>query len=315
MSLITPTYLISVIVPVYNCQNTLRRLLDSLIGQTFENYEIIIINDGSTDESLAICQNYAIQYDNIKVFSKKNEGVALARALGLKKATGQYVIHADGDDWVESTMLTSMYDTAVKEDADMVISDFYIDNCGNSYYKPQKFEHHSSADIFYDIILGKLMGSLWNKLIRHELYLENTQYFYPGINYFEDVLSLSKLMLTQNLKVVHLNEAFYHYVSNDKSITHNITIQTFNGLLLYKETLYNNFPGNKIISDYIEEFSLRLFEVGFVHGFISKDRLHGEYCLIELYVKKYRKGRLLLAHVFYKFGLKTAARRIFKKVR
>lgn len=85
MSLITPTYLISVIVPVYNCQNTLRRLLDSLIGQTFENYEIIIINDGSTDESLAICQNYAIQYDNIKVFSKKNEGVALARALGLKK--------------------------------------------------------------------------------------------------------------------------------------------------------------------------------------------------------------------------------------
>lgn len=132
---------ISVIVPAYNAQKSISRLIESLLSQTLKEFEILLIDDGSTDGTAGICDEYAskhTQLPTIKVFHKKNEGVAVARQLGVDNACGEYSIHADADDWVEPTMLEEMYNKAVEENADVVICDFYA-NDGNmeNYIKQQ----------------------------------------------------------------------------------------------------------------------------------------------------------------------------------
>lgn len=308
----TEQYLISVIIPLYNCQSSLQRLLKSIVEQSFNSFEIVIVNDGSTDNSLLICEEFAKKYDNIRILNKKNEGVALAREYGIKNANGEYIIHADGDDWVEPSMLESMYKKIIEDDADILISDFYIDINQKSEYKSQNFDCNTSIDVFYEIISGKLMGSLWNKLIRRDLYDDNQLYFFKGINYFEDVLSLAYLMLCHNLKIVHLNKAFYHYVLNSNSITHNITEHTYSGLVRYRAQLQSLLPKEKRFDDYIEEFAITLFEIAFLHGFISRDKLEKEYKLIQSSVPKFRKGRRLYAHKLYEFGFTKLAKVIVK---
>lgn len=100
---------ISVIVPIYNIGQYLSRCIDSILVQTFTNFELLLIDDGSTDNSGRICDDYAKKDNRIRVFHKKNGGVALARQLGIENAIGEYSIHADGDDWVEANMLENMY--------------------------------------------------------------------------------------------------------------------------------------------------------------------------------------------------------------
>lgn len=90
----------SIIIPVYNAEGTLRRCLDSLVGQQFSNYELLLINDGSTDGSDAICREYASTYSCVRYFAKENGGVSSARNLGLEQAEGEYILFADSDDYV-----------------------------------------------------------------------------------------------------------------------------------------------------------------------------------------------------------------------
>lgn len=118
---------VSVIVPIYKAESYLYKCIDSLLTQTLADIEILLIDDGSPDGSGMICDEYARKDSRVKVFHKSNGGVASARQCGLDHACGEYVIHADPDDWVESDMLQSLYEKAVEEDADMVICDFYYE--------------------------------------------------------------------------------------------------------------------------------------------------------------------------------------------
>ena len=100
----------SIIIPVYNAEGTLRRCLDSLVGQQFSNYELLLINDGSTDGSDAICREYASTYSCVRYFAKENGGVSSARNLGLEQAEGEYILFADSDDYVsEDYLVMSTY--------------------------------------------------------------------------------------------------------------------------------------------------------------------------------------------------------------
>ena len=116
---------VSIIVPVYKAEAYLHRCVDSILAQTFTNWELLLIDDGSPDRSGAICDEYASKDARIRVFHKENGGVSSARQKGQDEAQGEYTIHADPDDWVEPTMLEELYKKAKEDDADMVICDYY----------------------------------------------------------------------------------------------------------------------------------------------------------------------------------------------
>ena len=100
---------ISIIVPVYNAEKYLHRCIDSILTQTFGDFELLLIDDGSTDKSGRICDDYVSKDHRIRIFHKQNGGVASARELGIIQAVGKYSIHVDADDWIESNMLEEMY--------------------------------------------------------------------------------------------------------------------------------------------------------------------------------------------------------------
>lgn len=115
---------ISVICPVYNAGQYLRRSIESIVSQTFKQYELILVDDGSTDGSGAVCDEYAAGDSRVKVIHKRNGGVASARQAGMDAASGKWFIHMDSDDWVDSDWLERLHDVAVSSGAEVVCCDF-----------------------------------------------------------------------------------------------------------------------------------------------------------------------------------------------
>lgn len=241
--------LISVIVPVYNAEKYLHRCVDSILAQTFTDFELILIDDGSIDCSRTICEKYATNDKRIKVIHKSNGGVASARQIGIDNAIGNYTIHADPDDWVEPNMLDELYKKAIEKNADMVICDFYLHTNGKCITRSQKIPEENSEIALTALLSHKLHGSLCNKLIRRDCYSKFNIGFVKGLNFCEDYLVCVK-MLRNNIKVAYLNKAFYYYdqFTNSNSITRQYTIDTYRQRCLFinelKETLgqkYNKF--------------------------------------------------------------------------
>lgn len=201
---------ISVIIPVYNAENTLSRMLNSILSQTMTNWEILCINDGSKDNSGSILDDYAARDSRFRIFHKTNEGVSVARQVGLDNAKGEYVIHADSDDWIDCTMLEELYNKAKEENADIVICDFYCNTNNNETYVQQKPTTLIAQDILRDLF-QQLHGSCWNKLVSRACYSKLKARFFPGINYCEDLLFWVQIYSHPNVKTAYMNHAFYHY--------------------------------------------------------------------------------------------------------
>jgi glycosyltransferase involved in cell wall biosynthesis len=218
---------ISVIVPVYNAEAFLSRCVDSLLSQTLANIEIILVDDGSTDSSKTLCEQYAVEDNRVRVVSQPNRGVAMARQAGVDVASGIYSIHVDPDDWIEHTMLEEMYTKAIEEDADMVICDFMVDFADRNYVASQKVGKCEPNDCLTRMMYGKIHGSLCNKLIRTDLYDRYKIRFFDGINYCEDYFTCVQLFI-QGVKIAYIPKAFYHYdqVLNNNSATRRYTKET-----------------------------------------------------------------------------------------
>lgn len=208
--------------PVYNAENTLRSAIDSIIAQTLNNWELILIDDGSYDNTASICDNYCVTDDRIRVIHKKNSGVAAARQDGLELSQGEYIIHADSDDWMEPQTLLELYTVAQQEMADVVLCDYYIVNGDFKTYVKQKPTQISNNDRIIKDFTRNLLGSLWNKLVRRECILKYNVHFVPEINYSEDLLFCYQLFVNP-VKAAYLEKAYYHYVMQETSITHNIS--------------------------------------------------------------------------------------------
>ena len=202
--------LISVIVPIYNSEHTLRKCVDSLLAQTFKQFEVLLINDGSTDNSAKICDEYQLIDSRVRVFHQLNGGVSSARQLGIDNAHGKYSIHADPDDWVEPNMLADLYQKAISESADMVICDFYINDYRKEEYCKQKPTVMDNEVILKEMFTH-LHGATWNKLIKNELYSRYKIHFPQEITFCEDEFVIAS-MLKQPIKVCYLPQAYYHYV-------------------------------------------------------------------------------------------------------
>lgn len=158
---------ITIIIPVYNIAPYLRRCLDSVLQQTYELLEVIVINDGSTDNSLSILEEYALGDERIKIIDKNNGGVTSCRKIGVEQADGGYVFFLDGDDWLEKETIERLYWVAKKQDADVVVGDIQRRVKAKFFpYVVDDFETLSSKEYIYQLARGKQLWCLCMKLIK-----------------------------------------------------------------------------------------------------------------------------------------------------
>lgn len=215
--------LISIIIPVYNSEKYLSKCIDSIINQTYNNLEIILVDDGSTDASPIICDEYEKKDFRIKVIHKKNGGVSSARNIGLINSTGNYIGFIDADDYIEPVMYEKLL-KVLKE------SNTLISMCGFSKIKDNKvikIDNYnekiiSSEKLLKDIFNCTSMGTLWNKLFAKEIFFDinNKQLFFnETIHYCEDVLMLETI-LSHNDNIAIYNQPLYNYIVSSSSICH-----------------------------------------------------------------------------------------------
>ena len=202
--------LISVIVPVYNVKEFVKKCLDSLVRQSYKNLEIIVVDDGSTDGSGRICDEFAALDKRMRVFHKKNGGLSDARNFGIKKAKGEIIAFVDSDDLVSEDFVSAMYEGMTKSNADIVI-------CGYNLVKPKK-EVMSGKGAAAKLLTQQENIDIvaWNKLYKKSLFMDNNIWFPKGQKH-EDTLTTYKV-LSKARKVAYLDEALYCYVERGDSI-------------------------------------------------------------------------------------------------
>lgn len=274
--------LVSIIMPVYNSESTLKRSIESFIVQSFPYWELVIVNDGSTDNSLEIIRSYASKEKRIRVVNKSSGGVASARQVGMGHATGEYFIHADSDDWVEPEMLEEMVDKAKSEGADIVITDYFVNySDGRQQLVTQGLASSNAKDVLYAIYNKKIFGSLWHKLIRRSICDKVNARFIEGIDYCEDVLFLTQILRNSELRIVHIAKAYYHYVLTEKSLTRNISKTSFENLKRFTHLIPEMVPKEQRYEEVIEDSKLNLFVVGFINGIYGPEELKKEFRTIK----------------------------------
>lgn len=217
---------ISVIIPIFNAEKFLGKCLNSLLNQTFKDIEVIGVDDGSTDASYEIISSFSKEDSRIRAYSKSNGGAPSAWQYGIERATGDYLIFLDADDWIEPDMYEILYSSIKKENADMSVAGYYKDygeyNEGmvNDWKIERKCE--DTEQLFrYAFIRDRYRNFgafIWNKLIRTEIVRENDIRFDESIargadvSFFSDVASKVKRM-------VYTDECLYHYTQWDMSLT------------------------------------------------------------------------------------------------
>lgn len=206
--------LISVIVPVYKVEEYLCECLDSIINQTYKNLEIILVDDGSPDNSSTICEEYAEKDSRIKVIHQKNSGVSVARNTGLNAVTGDYIGFVDGDDYIELNMFEELYKCLTANFADMSVcgikqfgvktkSDFYGNKCLNR------------SDFLKEVLCENIPSYLCNKLFKKQLF---SGIVFPANLVYED-LSVLHMIVAKASKIGLNDKTFYNYRARENTIT------------------------------------------------------------------------------------------------
>ena len=211
---------ISIIIAVYNAESYLSKGIEDILAQTFSNFEILLVDDGSTDTTVEICDRYANKDTRIRVFHEKHQGVARARQVGINNACGIYTIHIDADDHISPNMLEEMYNSANNSGADILICDYMEVNHHGPIYHAQRPTVLTQEGVTNDLIQGKLYGALWNKLIRTSCFRDNNVCFREDLTMREDMFFVLDV-LPYCSKIAYLPEALYSYdkTSNASSLT------------------------------------------------------------------------------------------------
>lgn len=199
---------VSIVVPVFNVEEYLKRCLDSLLNQTMKEIQIILVDDGSQDNSGKICDEYVQTYENIEVIHQENHGLTYARRVGLERCKGEYVTFVDSDDWVDDTMCENMYRYAEDSGAKIVICDFNIVNGQEVLYKEGYFANEVKIENYYTTLTPNYV---WNKLY-HSSLLDKMK-VNISVSQAEDVCLLLPLVskLEKDSDLAYLKEAHYYY--------------------------------------------------------------------------------------------------------
>lgn len=212
---------ISVIMPVYNVANYLDRAINSVLNQTFTDFELIIVNDGSTDNSKEICQKFADTDNRVKLINQKNSGAHVARNVAIDLSIGEYICFFDGDDYVENTMLNDLYSLITQNNCDLVISGFNI----NTYYNDDKYVvykyipyigNNENIKVFHNKFEFRKQSYLnfdrnmfyppWNKIFKSS-YIKNNKIYFP-ITYRDDFPFVVEVI--KDIENVVLTKSIYY---------------------------------------------------------------------------------------------------------
>lgn len=257
--------LISVIIPVYNVEKYLRQCVDSVLAQTYQNIEIILVDDGSTDNSGEICEDYTSKDKRIKVIHQKNAGLSEARNRGFNSANGEYVYFLDSDDWIKAETLYALAQKAYHDNADIIFFDsMCFEDSEKGYQIPQRYirKHEYSTNkgltVFEQMQTYKEFHSAVPLLFFRKTFLvESGIQFYPGILY-EDMLFTFEVLTKAN-KVAQCKEPFYQRRYRNQSITQSkVSAKNFiSSAIVYKELVSYSEQEGILDKDSIQKYIAR----------------------------------------------------------
>ena len=301
--------LLTVVIPVYNVEKYLKRCIDSILVQEWKHYDIILVDDGSTDNSSKICDDYAKAYDFISVIHKENGGLSAARNTGISHAEGEYVYFPDSDDWIEPNTFSDL--------AEVIESDQYeIISFNREFVKSEddiiKSDSKQSKRLTGKEALvemfsyGFITGFANDKIYRKALFTKNNIQFPVG-KYYEDLGTNYKLFLAAK-KIYATNQKYYHYlIDNPDAITKSWNEQKFENMIgFYKEIYYLDAVRSKLDSSELE-IAKMFFVDGMTHSLASlyKSNLYKFYPEITKDVKNELKANKLTFKELSKLNHRT----------
>jgi len=204
---------VSVLVPIYNTGAFLTPCLESLHAQTLKRSEFILLNDGSTDHSLSLAERFASGDPRFRIISKKNTGYGDTMNLGIQQARGQFIAIVESDDWIDSTMLTTLYDQAVLHQADIAKSDYYLHVAGRDKKQsllPVSGEQKTLSAAQIEHLLTR-PASIWTAIYKRQFLLDNNLFFLDLADHRFQDSSFAFKTLARAHRVYYTNKAFYHY--------------------------------------------------------------------------------------------------------
>lgn len=228
---------LSIIIPVYNNEKYLRPTLQSVLAQTYPDFEVLVVDDGSTDGSLAICQDFAQKDDRLRVIHKENGGVSSARNRGIEEAAGQYIAFVDGDDCIDPEMYTTMI--AILNDTGADLVDCRV--IKETQYIPLPYKQGdvevSDHPLEYLSKKGYFIDSSLNKVYRRD-FIGHTR-FDENISYSEDKLFVTELIFKAK-KMALVSNVFYHYIQHGDSLSWQDTVEVWQGNFLVHQRIYQH---------------------------------------------------------------------------
>ena len=245
---------VSIIVPVYNIENYIRVCVESILAQTYASLELILVDDGSKDNSGILCDEYAVIDPRVKVIHKENGGVSSARNAGLRQAKGDWIMHVDGDDWIEPDIIESLIEAAKATEADLVFSDFikYGPNAGNNQLPSWNSDKIDSMSRY----IAYVMTTIWGSIAKRSLYIDHSLKSPEGISYCEDFHLIVRLCHYAK-KIANVHRPFYHYRYRPTSIMSNMSRKTESDeQWVYQDTI-RFFKEQGVYEDYRKVMSWR----------------------------------------------------------
>ena len=216
--------LISVIVPIYNTQNYLVKCIESILYQTYTNMEIILVNDGSTDNSMAVCEEYAAKDDRIRIISQQNQGIIAAKKAGIRICQGNYVMFVDSDDWIEKDMLQAMMTKMLEGTCSLVCANVYMDMLDKTIEKRNAISvgRYKTEEIVRDLFFYKdtdnygILPYSVAKLYPRDMLKQVMENITNDIHYAEDKAIVFSFVF-QNIEIYFTDDIYYHYCIRDGS--------------------------------------------------------------------------------------------------
>lgn len=274
---------LSVVVPIYNVEKYLPKCLDSIINQTFKDFECFLVNDGSKDNSLSIIKDYLKKDDRFILIDKENGGLSDARNAGLAKATGEYIYFLDSDDFIENDLFARCIDKLDKTKADMVIFDIYQyhqkdgtkEIIKNRYDENKVYKLNEQKDIICNIL-----NAAWNKMYRLSLFKDN-DITYPFGCYYEDLGTTYRLLLKAK-GICFIKKPLYNYlVDRPGNITTEFSFKVYHVLDMVKLTC-DFYKANNVYDDYYEE--LKFLSLVNIMECLKKTRNSNNRKMVEKYI-------------------------------
>ena len=255
--------LLSVVVPVYNVEKYLDKCLDSLVKQDVDDYEIIVVNDGTKDNSQKIIDKYVSKYPFVKSYIKENGGLSDARNYGIKRASGKYLTFLDSDDYIEKDTYKNMLDIALKGDLDLVVSDLeYVWEDSSKEPFVKEGINKVSDDDLKNLFLSPLFS--WNKLYKKELF-DKLKCQYPIGLWYEDIPVTLKFFSSIN-SVGYYKQPSYHYLQRSSSILGSSYNDKMYDIFTIFENVIDDFKSRNVYEKYYSELEYLFIEHFLVYG-------------------------------------------------